>query len=328
MVYVLPLFLLAISYSIVSVDLENGTLALILAQGTSLRTLLVARLGVRFGVAMCCVFLSCVGAFLAAPAHALTGPVPVYLLLLLTAIAVYTLFWLVVSLLVQVLVRRSAAGAVIQLAIWVFLVLVAPALINVYASSLHPAPSRIAQIQELRRAANIANGRGAQTLQKFLNDHPDLAPKSASAGMSDFFSSTFAVRTETQSAVQPVLDRFTLERQRREGILRRLRFLSPAIVMRLTMEDVAGSGDSRYAQFVRQFDGFHQQWREFFSRRILQQMKFSPADYDAVPAFTLKEEESGAFCLHTLLSLSGIAVPVFVLIVLTAKYLARFKPIS
>ena len=127
---------------------------------------------------MCCVFLSCVAALLPGPSHAVTNTVIAYLLLLLTGITSYTLFWLVVSLLVQVLVRRSAASAIVQLAIWVLLVLIAPALINVYATNLHPAPSRIAQIQELRRAANIANGRGAQTLQKFLNDHPDLAPKS------------------------------------------------------------------------------------------------------------------------------------------------------
>lgn len=101
--YVLPLFLLAISYSIVSVDLENGTLALLLAQGTPLRRLLVARIGVRFGAAMCCVFLSCVAALLAGPSHAVTNTVIAYLLLLLTGIAFYTLFWLVVSLLVQVL---------------------------------------------------------------------------------------------------------------------------------------------------------------------------------------------------------------------------------
>lgn len=332
-VYVLPLFLLGLSYSLLSVDLENGTLALLLAQGVSLWKLVAARVCIRFVVAMGCVVLCCAAGLVAGAGQGLTGQGVTgqavgYVLLLLIAVATYILFWLVLSVLIQVLLRRSAAGAIVQLAAWVVLVLIAPALINVYATSLHPPPSRIAQIQELRRATTLASGRGAQTLQRFLNDHPDLAPRNANAGMSDYFSSTLAVRTESETLVQPMLDRFTLEREARDRTLQRFRFLSPAIVMRLAMEDVAGTGDARYALFVQQYGRFHKQWHDFFSRRILQQVKFSASDYDTIPAFSFQEESAQAMALQSLASIAGIAFPMLVLASIAGRYLSRFKPIS
>ena len=327
-VYVLPLFLLAISYQILSEDLETGNLSLLLTQNVSLLMLLTARNVVRLSVAIACTGTCLLLAIISAGTELANPAVWWNALLLWAAIAVYSAFWLAVSSAINLSGRKSSFTAIALVACWLGFALIVPSLVNLYANRLYPPPSRITQIQESRRAADAAAARGAQTLQNFLNDHPDLAPQNANAGMTDFYASTLAVRTEAQNAVAPTLRRFAIEQSQRDRFLRRFRFLSPAILMRIALEDAAGSGDARYEQFMQQVRGYYKQWVDFFSWRIIQQKRFGPSDYDIIPAFHYVPESGSAVAIGELSAIAGIAVPGAIVAVIVGLLGVRFKPIQ
>ncbi len=303
MVYLLPLLVLALGYNILSAEREQGTLAMLLAQPLSPRTLLVAKIGVRVGLVLLVgvVLPLLVAALFGVGAGAAAG-----LMEWTALVAAYALFWFAVALLIAGLGRGSSANALTLLGVWLVLVVLVPATLNVVAVSRYPVPSRVGLITAERSATREAEQRGAELLGLYYQDHPELAPAlngRVGAPAPDFAATRLAVLTEVRDAVASVAAGYDAQRAAQRQLVGRWRFLSPAVLLNAALQDVAGTGDARYAQFQLSVDRYMGELRAFYEPRIFRRAALVGPDIALIPTFTMVEEPASAVARRVRLGL-------------------------
>ena len=95
------------------------------------------------------------------------------------------------------------------------------------------------------------------------------------------------------------------------ALVRRYRFLSPALLAQEVLIDAAGTGDARFARFQSQVRTFADEWRQFFVPAILADERMSAGILPDVPTFRFVDEEPGEVARRTavpLLVLGGLVV--------------------
>ena len=99
------------------------------------------------------------------------------------------------------------------------------------------------------------------------------------------------------------------------ALVRRYRFLSPALLAQEVLIDAAGTGDARFARFRSQVRAFGEQWQQFFVPAILADERMTAGVLSNVPSFRFVDEEPTDVARRTtvpLLVLGGLVVLVSV----------------
>ncbi len=287
-VYLLPLLILALSFNVLSEEREQGTLALTLSQPVSVRDVVTAKLAFRALLVVGMVLAISLLGILA------TGGLdsPGRVLLWCAAVVAYSLFWFVLAAWVNTLRRSSAWNATVLVGAWLVLVVVLPAAINIAAGLLHPLPSRVEMITAQRDASNDAVNQRSELLARYLEDHPEMAE-----GVVADEPGLGALAWAATDAVNRRLEEVTSEHDARRAdqivLVRRYRFLSPALLAQEVLADAAGTGDARFAHFQSQVRAFAEQWREFFVPAILADEQMTASVLPNVPRFRLADEGPG-----------------------------------
>lgn len=324
LVYLYPLLILALSYNLISAEKEQGTLALTLSQPVSIRTLAAGKVLLRSAVllAMAAGF-TLAGALLAGVNLFASGALPL-LALWIAAVFLYGAFWFGVAVLVNAYGRGSAANALTLSGIWLLLVLIVPALVNLMAASLYPVPSRVEMIQATREAGQDSARRGSLVLARYFEDHPELAPADGKIDANDFMTRAYAVQEETDRLVQPVVEHFENQVRSQQAIVDRFRFLSPAILAQEALNEISGTGVSRYRHFLRAVDEYSAEWKAFFKPKIFGRVKVASAEIGQLPEFQFKDEDATTIAGRTVILLAGLAASVFLVFILTISMLRRY----
>ena len=299
LVWLFPLFLLALVYDLMAGDREAGTLRLALAQGIAPWGWMARRALARSLPMLALAAL----ATLAAGLFGGTDGAGTRLLIAIAVVLAYGLFWVSLALAVNA-VARSAAGAATALgATWVLLVLVAPTLLNVAVETLYPTPSRPELVAAGRKASGEAEKRGGELLNSFYRDHPELAPPGQQA---DFAAQHLTVQGEVGRAVEPVRQKFDAQLARQQTAVGQWRFLSPAIAMHEALTDLAGTGYWRHRAFREQVGRLRQTVSDFYTPRVHKRESITMADLDKLPRFEFREEPTGVWMGRVLASLAGM----------------------
>jgi ABC-2 type transport system permease protein len=234
------------------------------------------------------------------------------LLLWMGVVAAYCLFWFGLAVAVNSLGRSSAVNAMVLAAIWLVLVVVLPATVNLLVTVRYPIPSRVELVQAIREATNDANARAAQVMARYFLDHPELVPEGEAPDPNDYQSRSYAVREDVERALAPVLAKYDEQLLRQQAQVDRLKFLSPAIVTQEALNDIAGTGLARYKHFLGLVDRFHGEWSDFFVAKVLLRETLTASDYETFPAFRYEEESPAAVGGRISLDLAGLVVPLII----------------
>ena len=299
LVWLFPLFLLALVYDLMAGDRESGTLRLALSQGiTPWRWLARRALARSLPMLTLAALATLVAGFFGGP-----GGIGLRLMLALAVVLAYGLFWVALAIAVNAVARSAASAATSLGAAWVLLVLVAPTLLNVTVETLYPTPSRPELVAAGRKASGEAEKRGGELLNSFYRDHPELAPPGQQA---DFAAQHLTVQSEVGRAVEPVRQKFDTQLARQQTAVGRWRFLSPAIAAHETLTDLAGTGYWRHRAFREQVGGLQQAVSAFFTPRIHKGEPITMADIDKLPRFEFREEPAGVWMGRVVASLAGM----------------------
>jgi ABC-2 type transport system permease protein len=305
LIYLYPLLILALTYNLLSVEKEQGTLVLALSQPVSLRTLAAGKVALRFGLFLGAVIVTVALATTLGSTDLEAVGALLRLVLWVSAVTLYGLFWFAVALVVAALGKSSAANAMILAGVWLVLVVLVPSLLSMAATTMYPVPSRVEMIQAMRVASDEANAEGSKLLARYYEDHPELATGDAQQAMNDFNLVRVAVTSDVERRVKPVLDRYTQQLSAQQHLVGRARFLSPAILMQDALNDVAGTGGPRHANFVRQVEAYHQRWRDYFVRLVFEKRRLQ--DYSQIPRFVFNEESTADVTRRAAVSLAWLA---------------------
>lgn len=323
-IYLLPLLILALCFNLLSSERENGTLQMVLSQPVSLRSFAIVKLLHRFvivlvltlGVLTISIFFSGTN----------TGGTMFWpgLGLLFLAIATYTLFWFSLTLFINSFNLSSATNAVVLAGCWIAVVLVVPSVINAVITTIYPMPSRTDEISAIRKVKFDIRRDGSQIVSEFYQDHPELAPQNSVDGK----TVTLAFATTQQwlkNGLNEVEDNFDSQVARQQSVVDRARFVSPAIAMQETLNDVAGTGVSRHRDFRAQARDFARKWDEHFLPIIFRNIKLTATDYDQIPRFHFTEQSAGVLVRSVLPGLAGIFVLTVILAAFAAMRLGRSR---
>jgi ABC-2 type transport system permease protein len=288
-----PLLVLALSYNSVSLEREQGTLALLLSQPVSLRAVVAAKTLVRYLVvavpAVACVWIV-LGLLGADVGHPDVWPL---LAAASVALAGYLALWSALAGLVNAGRTSSAANAMILVSIWIATAVAAPAVLSVVTTEAHPLPSRMDYIARLREADNFSRGAGQELLAKFYGDHPELVPE-GELDLNEFARRFYAMRQENERRMLPHALTFEAALARRQVTIDRWRWISPPLVLHELMVDLAGTGPRRHQAFVAQARDFLGQWRAVLLPVVMRKGLLATADYDRLPRFRFAEEPIAA----------------------------------
>jgi ABC-2 type transport system permease protein len=285
-VFVFPLIVIALSYALLTGERERGTLALLLAQPLTLRTLLAGKLAPRVLILFGSLGLLAVLFILALAVLNVPGGVGTRLALWLAVALSYTAFWFALAAAVVTRSGSSATHAMILVALWLALGMLLPTGINLAIKTLAPMPSRIELILALRAATDAAAGERSKLLSTFYEDHPELA--SGESLTSDFVTLQLVTRGRVEHDLVPVLVRYQEQLAHQQALLEKLQFLSPALLAETALAESAGTGFPRHHWFFAQAMAHHAQLRAFFDPRALRKENFTA--WDEVPPFRYVEE--------------------------------------
>lgn len=288
-VYLLPLFVLAMSFNLLSAERENGTLQLLLANPLKLKNLLTAKFTAQFAIIFGIVSIVSLSGVLLTSDIAAEG-FWARVLLWLLLVAVYAAFWFSLAVFINSFGFSSATNAVISSATWLILVLVLPSLLNVAISAIYPVPPR-SEIISAERAVNLdMRKEGNKLLAEHYQDHPELMPKGDKPDLNDFGLAFVYIQQRKKEKVQEVESRFNEQLGKQQNLVRNLRFLSPSIITQEALNDIAGTGLERYTHFRWQVKEFDKNWTNYFTPKIYRLEKLSVADFEQIPRFQFQEE--------------------------------------
>ncbi len=286
-IFVLPILIIAVSFDLMSREKEGGMLGLIVAQGITLRALILAKVAARALILMSLLLILIVVAAVLAGADFSDSTTLTQLLIWFAVVVSYATFWFSLAFLVNAMAKPSVTNGVILANLWLLFVVVLPSVANVVASTLYPAPSRVELTTEIREATEEADKESAAAREAYLFDHPDLAA-GGGAGMDSFYIQVLATDAAVEKVLKPITAKFTSQAEKRERVVELLQFTSPAIAAQQALNALVGTGNERFTDFVGQVLSFHNDWRGFFANRILKGQRLTSADFDAIPAFSYK----------------------------------------
>lgn len=320
--YLYPLLILALAYSLLSGEREQGTLALALSQPVALSTLAAIKVGVRSALLLALLTMLALAGLVVTGADLTESSTALRFTLWIAAVGVYGAFWFATAVFVGSLGRGSATNAMTLAGVWLGLVLIVPASLNLVAAVLYPVPSRVEMVQAVREASDAATAEGSRLLAKYYEDHPELAADSSEQAMRDFNLLRVAVNDDVERRVAPELERFDAQLDRQRRLVARLRFLSPAILVQEAMSDLAGTGAARHRHFLGLVDEYHRAWRAFIVPRIFQ--RASILEHDTLPRFSFREESEGSVVARVVMNIGALVLPLFVLAVVAFRRLRQY----
>ena len=287
--YLLPLFVLALSFNLLSAERENGTLQLLLSNPLKLKNLLIAKVTAQFAIVFGVVSLvSLIGVWLASNSLADSFWSRIFLWLLL--IFAYTLFWFALAIFINSFGFSSSTNAVVASALWLILVLIIPSLLNVAITAIYPVPPRSEIIAAVRNVNLDMRKDGSRLLSEHYQDHPELMPKNEKPDLNDFGLAFVYVQREQKKRVAEVEDRFNEQLEKQQNLVKSLRFFSPSIITQEALNDIAGTGLERFANFRQQVKQHDKDWADYFVPKIFRLEKLNVADFEQIPRFQFQEE--------------------------------------
>jgi len=281
-VFFVPLVIIALTYALLAGERERGTLAMLLAQPLTLRSLFAAKLAPRV-----LLVLGLLGVLAALFMLTVPGGAGPRLALWLAVALAYTAFWFALSATVIVRSGSTATHAVTLAAAWLALTMLLPAAINLAVKTLAPMPSRIELILALRAATDSATAQRSRLLGAFYEDHPELS-SAGGGGAGDFVTLQLVTNQRVEQDLAPVLSRYQDQLAIQQALVDRLQFLSPALLAETALAESAGTGLARHHWFFAQALAHHAELRAFFDPRALRKEKFTA--WDDVPPFRFVEE--------------------------------------
>jgi ABC-2 type transport system permease protein len=287
LVYLLPLFIIVLSYGLLSSDRENGVLPLLHVQAASVRRLLLGKLLFGFGlVAGLAVGLSVVG-FLVAGASLATDAAVLALWLL--TVLVYCGFWFALVWLLVSFNRSSAVNALTAVGLWLLLLLVVPSLLNAALAVVRPVDS--SRLATLVRRTGIDNEEHEPTVRAvvrtYLRQRPDLAPPAHDTLFQpNLLYKGYAAYAQLNSQRQkPLVDEYLRAIAAREALAARFNLVNPAVSTQNLLSQLAGTDLPAYLRFFNSLPAFHRRIVDFYYPRLFANQPLTAADFAARPTF-------------------------------------------
>ncbi len=287
LIYLFPLFIIAISYNLMSAEREAGTLPLLLSNPISERQISYYKIAFRwlitFGMAFLLVILGLV--ICSIP----PGP---QLFWWLMATALYITFWYGVVLVVSNLRRGSSFNSLSLLGAWIVIVVLLPALINLYLASAYASPPRNDLTQAIRHEYeeiwdNYDNkAYRFASMQKLAEQYPTYRSDTSYNWADKFMLAEFEFYDER---IAPIFKKYGQLKEDRQSISESLGAFSAAVAAQNYYNSLARTDLDAHSNFLENTNTFHADLKKFFYTKIYSNTPFRKSDFESIPMYRAEE---------------------------------------
>jgi ABC-2 type transport system permease protein len=307
--FLLPLLVIALSFNLISGEREQGTLALQWAQPVGTRALFFRKMLARFALLAGLTLLVTLpamlwaGISLASAAAWLTAGVAV----------LYSLFWFLVALGVNLRGGSSAQNALVCVGAWLLFTLVVPALVNMVSEKIHPVPSRAGYMNALRDLDNQLEETREKRLDDFYRQHPNLTRKAQDdQDWKDSYREEFGLMDGEKKVRDSIEQHYEGKAAAQSAFAEGLTALSPTLSVYCQLTDLAGTSRRAFVSSKDALDEAQQNWAGWFLKKFDADQSLTAADYEEFMKFpdrlstaSVPGGSSGAFWLLVQCFLAG-----------------------
>lgn len=323
--WLVPLFALLLGYDVLARDREQGSAALLAAQGRSLGRIAAMRLAIRFASLLAVVVGVALVAVLWSEGNRLGVALPGFGAWAL-GLALSIGFWLALSAGVNGTARSAAAASLALLGAWIASALLAPAVIGAALAFVAPPPDRLQGVLDLRTLETDLTRRRAEVTAAYYAAHPGNRPKVRGDEFERYFVGEYYPRTLAfDRAFAPIAARMEQARVRQAAALRTASILSPSLALKLLTEDLAGGAPERRAAFLASTDDYQRRWRGHFDHKLASMTPLTTADYADAPVFEPQPEPAARWSRIGWL-LAMLAIPFLLALLWARRTLGRAGP--
>lgn len=283
MVWLLPLFVIALSFNLLSKEIEMGTFPILTSQAVGVQKIVWLKALAQYTLFSIFLLGCCLIAFaLIQPDVFSNISAPAYLL---GSLLLYTLFWFVISALVNLLRRSSLTNISLLFSIWLVLVLIIPTALSMIADGRNPVPSRIQLVNDLRTATQEIDNDAATLLNNYYFDHPELAPKSEKRSMKSYVYKNALKRKMIHEVASPVVADYYSRLSQQAAFLNGFKFLSPALLFQSVIDDLSENTLEDFIVFHQAADNKRLEWNNIFEDKIFKDETMTKRDIIDLPKY-------------------------------------------
>lgn len=313
LVFLLPLFIIGLSYNVLSAEREQGTLRLILSQPVTAFEVLVPKVLIRFLL----VWLTTVASLVLGFGALNDNFFPLGLASVVLFLTLYIAFWFAVALLINLFSRNSTTNLTILSGIWILFTLIIPTLVNLTANTIHPVPSRVAYVNSIRSASQEAAKKREEILREYYGDERELMSRPASEKtIRETTLENLQVNRYAEILVAETESEYQRKLENQQALVDAYMFLSPSLVLYRALSKSAGTDGENYKAFKEVAENFKVSWENYFLDRYERGDVLGPEDYDQFPVYNpdVSQFAIGADAKY------GIGLGLFLLIVIVLVY--------
>lgn len=278
-VYLLPLFLIALLYDLVSSERQAGRLATLRALPGAGRSLWLRRAGLRAGLAAACVLLPMlVGA-------AISGMPATWTAVAALAVLAYAACWTGLSLLVALRRGSSVANAMALMGCWAMLTLVLPTVGNAVLNRAVPVGQGVALMLGQRQAVHGAwDVPREETMARFFRTHPQWqhsAPLPEGFHWKWYYAFQQLGDEHVAAQVAEYRQALTARQRATEG----LGYALPGVGLQAVLHRIAGTDLLAQLAYQDAVTVFHGRLRAYYYPYLFEDKAFGPDDFAGLPRF-------------------------------------------
>jgi ABC-2 type transport system permease protein len=278
LVYLFPLFIIALTYNLLSQEKELGTLPLVLSNPISQSQLLWAKLIFRFlpvsvaglGIIFLAFFWQNI------PLDARLGQ-------WIGASMLYWLFWFGMTYLITLWQQSSAVNALSLLGTWLLFVVIIPTFLNLYLETTHSIPPRFELTNAIRDKYNHSwDVPKEKVFKEFFANFPQYKSDTVANNMGKWIYANVAlVDKNVAENAQIFLEKI----RQREQLASQLAMLSPAACLQNQYNHIAQTDLKNQLAFLEAVKSYHEKLKAFFYAKIYKNQNFGKADFAKIPSF-------------------------------------------
>ncbi len=307
LIYLFPLFIIALTYNIISEEKENGTWRIIVIQSENLMKYILQQFMVRFGMILCllCLLLGIAIPFLGIPFDT------TFLTFSLLSV-LYLIFWFVLTFVVTAFQKSSNYNAVFLFASWILLLIIIPSSINNYLVKNYPTPEAFEMTLKQRKGYHEKWDMDKQkTMDAFYAHYPQFSKYSLPEkefSWQWYYAMQQVGDDEAAPSTLALKEKLVTRNQLSTAIAQFI----PSLHLQIQLNEIVHSGLTNQLLFLEAVSKQHEKLRLYFYPKIIENKTLDSVNWDEKSNIRFFEDLSSS-------NLWQLFLPITVIIVLLAS---------
>jgi ABC-2 type transport system permease protein len=276
-VFLFPLVIIALFYSLYSSEKEEGILPLLSSQTTSSAFIFFVKGIVRFSIVLVLAITLLILAFVI---HGIS--LAEYASEFGTWMAFfffYFLFWSLLMGTVVALKRSSSLNAMMGLGLWLVFTLITPSLLNLIILTQEPLPNRAEGIHAVRELNDkIWESPKSFVFDTFYAENPHYND----GDTADFDKWYYASFTLLDEAATKIDEGFEEQIAQRNGLLDSWMWVAPPALLHDKLVDISETGRKDHLEFKDELKTYHEELKQIYYAKIYASEEFTIEDLEAL----------------------------------------------